>query len=80
MKKYLLAIVIAFGALFSLSVQAAPLSSNSTLLQNQVTSDVQKVWHCRYWSGGWGCGGGGWGWHNRWRAWFQTRNARILDA
>jgi hypothetical protein len=67
MKKYLLAIVVAFGALFGLSVQAAPVSFNAAAVQNQVPSGVEKVWHCRHWSGGWGCGGGG-GWHNRWRS------------
>lgn len=65
MKKYVLAIAIASGALFGLSAQAAPLATGPAGLQNQVTSDAVKVFHCRNWSGGWGCGGGGWG-HNRW--------------
>ncbi len=73
MKKYLLAIVIAFGALFGLStVQAAPLTSPSTTIQSQAASGdaVQKVWHCRAWSGGWGCGGGGhWRWGSRGGHW-----------
>ncbi len=76
MKKYVLAIAIASGALFSLSAQAAPLSSSPAGLQNQVTGTAVKVWHCRRWSGGWGCGG--WGGHSRhwshrrhgsWRGW-----------
>jgi hypothetical protein len=63
MKKYMLAIAIASGALFSLSAQAAPVSTGASAVQDQVTTNVEKVWHCRYWSGGWGCGGG---WHSRW--------------
>ncbi len=71
MKKYLLAIAFASGALLSLSAQAAPVSSAASRIQNQVTGDAVKVWHCRGWSGGWHCGGGGWGhsryWsHRRW--------------
>ena len=72
MRKYLLAIAIASGALISLSVQAAPVSSAVSGVQNQVTGDAVKVYHCRGWSGGWHCGGGGgWGhgryWsHRRW--------------
>ena len=66
MKKYMLAIAIASGALFSLSAQAAPIATGPAGLQNQVASDAVKVWHCRGWSGGWGCGG--WGGHDRWRS------------
>jgi hypothetical protein len=62
MKKYVLAIAIASGAVFGLSAQAAPISTDASAMQNQVTNDVEQVAHCRYWSGGWGCG---WG-HNRW--------------
>ena len=65
MKKYVLAIAIASGALFGLSAQAAPVPSTASGVQNQVTGDVVKVWHCR-WGSGFGCGG--WGWHNRWRS------------
>ncbi len=68
MKKYVLAIAIASGTLFGLSAQAAPVSSVSGL-QGQVTGDAVKVYHCRGWSGGWGCGGWGHGryWsHRRW--------------
>jgi hypothetical protein len=73
MRKYLLAIAIASGALISVSAQAAPVSSAASGVQNQVTGDAVKVYHCRSWSGGWHCGGGygGWGhgryWsHRRW--------------
>ena len=74
MRKYLLAIAIASGALISVSAQAAPVSSAVSGLQSQVTGDAVKVYHCRGWSGGWHCGGGyggGWGhsryWsHRRW--------------
>jgi hypothetical protein len=75
MKNYLFASVIAFGTLFGLSAQAAPVSSLSAKLLSQVTPGdaVQKVWHCRYWSGGWGCGGvvrpGHWRWGSRRRWW-----------
>ena len=65
MKKYVLAVAIAFGALFGLSVQAAPVSSGASGVQNQVTGSAVKVWHCRRWSGGWGCGGG-WGHRRYW--------------
>jgi len=75
MKKYVLAIAIASGALFGLSAQAAPIASSPAGLQNQVTGTAVKVWHCRRWSGGWGCGGG-WRWghrrywsHRRWGSW-----------
>ena len=74
MRKYLLAIAIASGALISVSAQAAPVSSAVSGVQSQVTGDAVKVYHCRGWSGGWHCGGGyggGWGhsryWsHRRW--------------
>jgi hypothetical protein len=65
MKTFVLAIVIAFGALFGLSAQAAPAASDAAAVQSQVKGDAVKVWHCRYWSGGWGCGGG-WGHGRRW--------------
>jgi hypothetical protein len=70
MKKYVLAIAIASGAFLGLSAQAAPVSSAVSGVQSQVTGDAVKVFHCRGWSGGWGCGGG-WGhgryWsHRRW--------------
>jgi hypothetical protein len=71
MIKYVVAAFIAFGAMLGVSAQAAPVTSPSTTLQAQVTQDeaVQKVWHCRRWSGGWGCGRRwGWGWHGRWRS------------
>jgi hypothetical protein len=70
MKKYVLAIAIASGALFGLSAQAAPVSTGASAVQNQVTSDVEKVYHCRYWSGGWGCGGG---WYGHSRYWSHRR-------
>jgi len=51
MKKYALAIAIACGALSGLSAQAAPVLPAMSGVQNQVTGDAVKVWHCRYWSG-----------------------------
>jgi hypothetical protein len=65
MKTLVLAIALAFGALFGLSAQAAPATSDATAVQGQVKDGALKVWHCRRWSGGWGCGGG-WGHGRRW--------------
>jgi hypothetical protein len=68
MKKYMLAIAVASGALFSLSAQAAPVVSSVAGVESQVTSSAEQVHHCRYWSGGWGCGYGHsryWS-HRRW--------------
>jgi hypothetical protein len=61
MKKYVLAVAIASGALFGLSAQAAPVSSPLSGLQSQVTGEAVLAGHCRRWSGGWHCGGGGGG-------------------
>ena len=72
MKKYLLAVALVSGALYGVSAQAAPVSSAATGVQNQVTSDAVKVWHCRSWSHGWHCGGGGWGGHSRY--WSHRRH------
>ncbi len=68
MKKYVLAIAIASGALFGLSAQAAPVTSSASAVQYQVTRAAEQVRHCRFWSGGWGCGWGhGRYWsHRRW--------------
>jgi len=74
MKKYVVAIVIAFGALFGLSVQAAPLSSNAVAVQTVQTqvakeSAATKVWYYRRW--GWHRPYyRAWGWHRPYyRAW-----------
>ena len=64
MKKYLVAVAVASATLFAVSAQAVPLSSAGSGMQ--VSESVQKVHHCRAWSGGWGCGGG-WG-HGRYRS------------
>jgi hypothetical protein len=83
MKKYLIAIVIAFGALFGSCVQAAPLTDNTTAIQSQVAQQdaTQKVyyrygWHRGYgWRRGWGWRGYGWRGYgcrvrcNPWRCW-----------
>ena len=69
MKKYVLAVAIASGTLFSLSAQAAPVAPAASGVQNQVSGDAVKVYHCRNWSGGWHCGGGvggGWGHGRHW--------------
>jgi len=65
MKKLVLAVAIASGALFSLAAQAAPVSSIVSGVQSQVAGDAVKVFHCRSWSGVWGCGGG-WGHGRHW--------------
>jgi hypothetical protein len=72
MKKYALAIAIASGALFSLSAQAAPVTSAVSGLQGQVTGEVQKVHHCR-WSSGYGCGGGFYYYGGHSRYWSHRR-------
>jgi hypothetical protein len=76
MKKLVLASAVAVCALYLPAAQAAPIAANPAAVQDQVSSNVEKVWHCRAWSGGWGCGrawgwGGGWGWHNRWRSHYR---------
>jgi hypothetical protein len=64
MIKYAVAAFIACGSLLSIPAQAAPVSSLSGI-QSQVFGDALQVRHCRYWSGGWGCGyyGGYHGYH-----------------
>jgi hypothetical protein len=68
MKKGILAVAAASGALFCLPVQAAPVTSGASM-QSLVQSGVEEVLHCRYWSGGWACGygdsGGGYEGHSR---------------
>ena len=54
----MLAIVLAFSALLGLSAQAAPAAADAAAVQSQVKGDAVKVYHCRSWSGGWGCGDG----------------------
>jgi len=51
MKKYVIAIVIAFGALFGLSVQAAPLTENTTAIESPVvkSSAVEKIYYRYGW-------------------------------
>jgi hypothetical protein len=71
MKKYVLASAVALGALYGSSVQAAPITSNPSAVQDHVATSVQKGWHCRSWSGGWGCGHGGSGGHYRWRSHYR---------
>jgi hypothetical protein len=69
MKKYFIACAIASSALFALSAQAAPAASDASGIKGQVGGSAEKVWHCRRWSGGWGCGGGG---HSRY--WSHRRH------
>jgi hypothetical protein len=69
MKKYLVAVAVASATLFAVSAQAVPLSSAGSGMQ--VSESVQKVHHCRAWSGGWGCGHSRYWSHRRWgsRGW-----------
>lgn len=68
MKKCILAVAVASCALFSLPVQAAPVTSGAPM-RSLVQSGLERVLHCRYWSGGWACGygnsGGGYEGHSR---------------
>jgi hypothetical protein len=57
MKIFMFASTLAFGALFGAPAQAAPVSADAAAVQGQVKGDAVKVWHCRTYSGGWGCGG-----------------------
>ena len=64
MIKYLLAAFIAFGAMLGAAAQAAP---SAPVFKTELApgNAIQKVWHCRYWSGGWR-----WHrWHRRHRGW-----------
>jgi hypothetical protein len=56
MRKYIFAFAVASGSLFCLSAQAAPASPDAAALQNQVSGNAVRVYHCRWWSGE--CGGG----------------------
>jgi opacity protein-like surface antigen len=65
MKKSLLAAVVATSAILAVSAQAAPVAP---AVKGEVSTSAQNVAHCRYWSGGWGCGYGHsryWS-HRRW--------------
>ncbi|MFT4079259.1 hypothetical protein [Rhodomicrobium lacus] len=55
MKKYVVAIAVACTALFGASVQAAPVSSQASVIQSEVAKAdaVVKVQHWRWGSGGW---------------------------
>jgi hypothetical protein len=65
MKTLVAVAAITFGAFCGFSAQAASVSPNTAAIESQVKGDAIKVWHCRRWSGGWGCGGG-WGHGRRW--------------
>jgi hypothetical protein len=56
MRKYIFALAIACGSLYSFAIQAAPVSSDTAAVQNQVTGSAARIYHCRWWSGE--CGGG----------------------
>ena len=56
MKKYMIAIAVAFSALFGLSAQAVPLTQNTAAVQSQVAQDsaaTKVYWRRGYrWYGG----------------------------
>jgi hypothetical protein len=58
MKYTILAAAFAVGLFFGTSAQAAPAVGVLKLEVNKGDA-VQKVWHCRRWSGGSGCDRGG---------------------
>ena len=62
MKKYLIAIVIAFGAMFGSFVQSAPLTDNTTAIQSQVAQQdaTQKVYYRYRWHRSYGWHRYGW--------------------
>lgn len=56
MTKYAIATLVAFGAMLSVQTQAAPIAPASVSAMAKSGGDaVQKVRHCRRWSGGWRC-------------------------
>jgi hypothetical protein len=55
MTKYLIATFIACGAMLA-TAQAVPVPAASVEAQVASGSAIQKVYHCRRWSGGWRCG------------------------
>ncbi len=59
MKRYILAVALASGALWGLPASAAPLGSGGSGLRAQVQAETVQVYHCRAWSAGWDCGSGG---------------------
>ncbi|MBT3070443.1 hypothetical protein KKP04_06140 [Rhodomicrobium sp. Az07] len=72
MKKYLVAIAVACTALFGASVQAAPVSSQASVIQSEVAKAdaVVKVQHWRWGSGGWhNRSRSHWRWGSRGRGW-----------
>jgi hypothetical protein len=48
------AVIVGLGLAGSNAI-AAPVSQAGIKQATQATSVVTKVWHCRRWSGGWGC-------------------------
>ena len=76
MRKVLLTFVAAaaIGVAGLASASAGPINPAPLGEASAAINGVTKVWHCRPWSGGWGCGGG---WRgggcrrcNPWRCWW----------
>ena len=78
MRKTLLTIAAAaaIGVAAVAGVSAAPSHVAPLGQASSAVDNVTKVWHCRYWNGGSGCGGywrwSGWGCRrcNPWRCWW----------
>ena len=49
------AIVIGFSLAAGSTLNAAPASPGAIGDSAKANSAITKVWHCRAWSGGWGC-------------------------
>jgi hypothetical protein len=56
MIKYLLACAAGAGLMIAISAQAAPVVPSAVGIQGKTGNFVEKVYHCRRWSGGWRCG------------------------
>ena len=49
------AIAVGLSLAAGSTLNAAPANPQSIGQAAQANSPITKVWHCRYWSGGWGC-------------------------
>ena len=49
------ALTVCLSLMSGANAFAAPASQAGIKQAAQATSAITKVWHCRRWSGGWGC-------------------------
>ncbi|HZV21109.1 MAG TPA: hypothetical protein VE986_06145 [Hyphomicrobiales bacterium] len=56
MRYAIMAAAFAAAVSYGTAAHAAPTDFGALKLEASKDSAIQKVWHCRYWSGGWGCG------------------------